>query len=201
MTLTAALTLALTGMTYMSNRSEPVHKPAIRVWVSSAHQPPVKGDCPAVQRAIGFYRRAYTASRTAMGLPSAPPRAWYPCDAARRRAVQWRTRAHKAARELARWKRDNYQWWRWLPANWAALGACETGYGRRPGNWSHDSGQYVSAFGIARVNYALDAHRIGNLSWDETIARLGRLPTPREQLDAALSHYRTYGDGWGCPGP
>lgn len=157
--------------------------------------------CPAAQNAIGHYRRAYTASRSTMGLDGAPPRAWYPCAAARRRAAQWRDRAKQARLELARWTRDNYHWWLWLPSNWAALGACETGYGKRPGNWAHDSGQYVSAFGIQRHNYMLDAHRIGNLSWDETKARLGRLPTPREQYGAAVSHLNTYGDGWGCPGP
>lgn len=97
--------------------------------------------------------------------------------------------------------RSNFRWEEWLPDNWRRLGACETGYGQPPGNWSHDSGRFVSAFGIERRNYALDARRVGNLSWDTTRSRLGRLPTPREQYDAAVSHLETYGDGWGCPGP
>ena len=44
----------------------------------------------------------------------------------------------------------------------------------------------ATAFGIYRPGYADDAHRVGNLSWDETKQRLGRLPTPREQYEAAL---------------
>jgi len=114
---------------------------------------------------------------------------------------EWRARAAKARTRFKVWFRQEYAWWLWLPANWRHLGACETGYGREPGNWAWDSGSYVSAFGIYRSGYADDAHRIGNLSWDETISRLHRLPTPREQYDAGLSHYRANGDGWGCPGP
>lgn len=157
--------------------------------------------CAGARRAIRYYRNAYTKHRQAMGLVGAPPLVRYGCGATPRRAVEWRERARAARRALAVWTREQYAWQDWLPANWQALGACETGYGRRPGNWHHDSGQYVSAFGIERHNYALDAHRIGNLSWDETIRARGTVPTPREQYDAAVSHYRTYGDGWGCPGP
>ena len=179
----------------MSNQADAVHKPAITVWVSSAYQPPEH--CPGAQKAVGYYRRAYTASRTAMGLSGAPQRAWYRCDAARRRAVEWRDRAWQAKRELARWTRDQYAWQTWLPAKWVRVARCETGV-----NWSHDSGTYVSAFGIYRPGYADDAHRVGNLSWDETVRARGTVPTPREQFEAALSHYRAHGgfSGWGCRG-
>ena len=40
-----------------------------------------------------------------------------------------------------------YRWQVWLPDNWQRLGACETGYGKRPGNWNHHNSLYVSAFG------------------------------------------------------
>jgi len=185
----------------MSNQADAVHKPAITVGVSSAYQPPEH--CPGAQQAIGHYRRQYTKARSSMGLEGAPPRAWYPCPAAQRRASEWRARAHAAARELATWTRDNYAWWLWMTRGSKAyrVASCETGYGRDP-NWAHDSGTYVSAFGIFRPGYADDAHRIGNLSWDETISRYGRVPTPREQYEAMLSHQRAHGgwSGWGCRG-
>lgn len=159
--------------------------------------------CRATQKAIGFYRRKYTASRTAMGLPGAVPRQWYPCDAARRRAKVWRARAHVAALELAAWHRDQYAWWTWMPrgSKEYRVASCETGYGRDP-NWAHDSGTYVSAFGIYRAGYADDAHRVGNLGWDETIRRYGRIPSPREQYQAMMSHRAAHGgwSGWGCRG-
>ena len=167
---------------------------------SSAYQPPER--CVGAQKAIGYFRRAYTATRARMGLSGAVPRVWYGCQVARRRAVEWREKAAEARGELDRWIEYHYEWWKWLPDKWQRVGACETGYGKRPGNWTWDSGTYVSAFGIFRPGYADDAHRIGNLSWDETKRELGRLPTPREQYAAAMSHYRAHGgfSGWGCRG-
>ena len=117
-------------------------------------------------------------------------------------AKVFRAKAIAARHAFERWHAYHWDWRSWLPVVWQRLGACETGYGKRPGDWTWDSGQYVSAFGIYRPGYADDAHRIGQLSWDETIRKLHRLPTPREQFDAALSHYREHGgfDGWGCRG-
>ena len=110
-----------------------------------------------------------------------------------------RLKAYATRHRAEAWLERHWAWREWLPSNWLAVAICESGH--NPPNWSHDSGTYVSAFGIYRAGYVDDAHRIGNLSWDETIRELGRLPTPREQYDAALSHYREHGDGWGCPGP
>lgn len=107
-----------------------------------------------------------------------------------------RLKAYATRRAAVKWIAYQYGWRRWLPANWYALARCETAV-----RWDWDSGRYVSAFGIYRPAYADDAHRIGALSWDETIGRFGRVPTPRAQYDAALSHYAANGDGWGCPGP
>ena len=113
-----------------------------------------------------------------------------------------RRKAQAARIRYEAWWEYHWHWQAWLPDKWARLGACETGYGRWPGDWTWDSGQYVSAFGIYRPGYADDAHRIGALSWDETIRKLHRLPTPREQFKAALSHYRAHEgfSGWGCRG-
>jgi len=138
-----------------------------------------------------------------MGLAGAPARAWYPCKATRRRAVEWRDRAWQAKRAYSGWKRDNYHWWLFMPRGSKAyrVASCETGYGRDP-NFAHDSGTYVSAFGIYRPGYADDAHRVGNLSWDETLRQLGRIPTPLEQYQAMESHRAQHGgwSGWGCRG-
>ncbi len=83
-----------------------------------------------------------------------------------------------------------------MPANWQALGACETGYGRRPGNFNHANSSYVSAFGISRREYDADAAYFGTPPWNDR-----HPPTPRQQLAAARGHLARFGDGWGCPGP
>ncbi len=157
--------------------------------------------CRSAHRAIRFYVRRYTVNvsriRAAAHIPK--PAADGSCPVYL--AHLWQRKAYAMRVFVSEWLAYQFNWREWLPDNWRRLGACETGYGREPGSWSWDSGRYVSAFGIYRAGYADDAHRIGQLSWDETIQKLKRLPTPREQYLAALSHLRTYGDGWGCPGP
>lgn len=100
-----------------------------------------------------------------------------------------------AKRELAR----QWNWQAWLPANWYRVGSCETGYGGDP-NWRHANSSYVSAFGIQRGQaagqYDHDARKVGMPPWDDR-----NPPTPWQQYQTALSHYHSYGDGWGCPGP
>lgn len=153
--------------------------------------------CPDAQNAIGFYRRAYTASRNAMHLAGAVPRVWYPCAAAKRRATEWRDRAAVAREKLAAWKAYHYDWASWLPDKWQRIGACETGYGRRPGNWRHWNTGYEGAFGFAHS------------SWDGFVRsadpKAGPYPasaaqaTPRQQWEVALAIWRRYGfTGWGC---
>jgi hypothetical protein len=105
---------------------------------------------------------------------------------------------------VTRWLEYHYAWRKWMPAKHQRVCACETGHqgGTGPGGsrWDWDSGAYVSAYGIYRQGYNDDAHRIGNLGWDETIRKLGRYPTPREQMQAADSHRAAHGgwSGWGC---
>ena len=156
-------------------------------------------NCAAAYRGLHHYRAAHDGWRA---RAEAPGSSWVKprgCAEARYLAKVAQRKAAGARRAYARWHAYHWGWRRWLPANWLALGICESGH--NPPNWSHDSGTYVSAFGIYRPGYRDDAHRIGQLSWDETVRRLHRLPTPREQYEAALSHYRANGDGWGCPGP
>jgi hypothetical protein len=104
------------------------------------------------------------------------------------RALVWTKRELRQARREWEWS-----WRLWLPDKWARLGACETGYGRRPGNWRWDSGTHVSAFGITRANYAADARAAHMPQWD-------RHPSPWQQYRTALAHYRLHGgfSGWGC---
>lgn len=106
--------------------------------------------------------------------------------------AQSRVPAHKQS-----WQ---YKWEVWLPDNWQRVGACETGDGKRPGNWHHHNSSYVSAFGIQRGSrpgqYDHDARLVGMPPWNDA-----RPPTPWQQYRTALSHYHQYGDGWGCPGP
>ncbi len=155
--------------------------------------------CRSARKGLAFYRAAYRGWRARMGARLFPPIRSGSLLCPHYLALLWRTKARAARRAYERWYAWNYDWRSWLPANWLAVAICESGH--NPPNWKHDSGTYVSAFGIYRPGYRDDAHRIGKLSWDETLRRLKRYPTPRAQYQAALSHYRTHGDGWGCPGP
>lgn len=162
---------------------------------SATHTPPP--DCTDSQRAITYYRRAYTTHRQTMRATPAVPRVWYhTCEVVRRRAAQWRERATLARGQAIAWNNYHYNWRQWLPDNWARLGACETGYGRRPGNFRHANSRFVSAFGISRSIYDRDARHAGVPAWNDS-----QPPTPREQYEAAKGHYALFGDGWTCPGP
>lgn len=165
-------------------------------WISAAvYVKPDPPRCPAVNRAINFYRQAYRQNRSLMGLSGPVERRWWGCRSAAVRAVLWREKAAQARVAYKGWYRDQYAWWEWLPENWRRLGSCETGYGGPP-NFSHANGSFVSAFGISRVLYDSDAAYMGAPPWNDA-----NPPTPREQYLAALGHYRRFGDGWGCPGP
>ncbi len=95
----------------------------------------------------------------------------------------------------AAWVDYHYNWRSWLPANWKAVGTCETGYGGDP-NFKFANGSFVSAFGISRSIYDTDARMSGTPPWNDA-----NPPTPRQQYLAAAAHYQHFGDGWGCPGP
>jgi hypothetical protein len=103
-------------------------------------------------------------------------------------------KAYRARLAYQRWHAYHYEWRTWLPDKFARVGACETGYGRKPGSWTWDSGTYVSAFGIYRPAYAQFARLTGTPTWDEPGAR-----TPREQFIVASAIQARYGWGaWGC---
>lgn len=151
--------------------------------------------CAGSNRAIDYYRRVVRDTLERIGPVDLPARRWWGCESARRRAVEWRAKARRARTVVEKWLADQYAWERWLPDKFARVGACETGYGQRPGNWAHDSGTYVSAFGIIRSAYDDFSHRLGYPGWDEG----GR--TPRQQYEVAAAIEAAYGwSAWGCGG-
>jgi len=106
----------------------------------------------------------------------------------------FRAKAYTARKAYERWYVYQYHWWEWLPLNWQDLGACETGYGRRPGNFEHSNSRFTSAFGISWAEYDADAAYFGSPPWHVR-------HTPRDQYNAARGHLARFGDGWTCPGP
>lgn len=97
------------------------------------------------------------------------------------------------------WVAYHWDWPAWLPDKWQRIGACETGYGRRPGQWTWNSGTYQGAFGFYHG------------SWDAFVPRADPKAapypseayhaTPRQQYEVALAIWRAYGfSGWGCRG-
>ena len=78
-----------------------------------------------------------------------------------------------------------------MPDKWQRIGACETGYGRRPGDFHWNSGPYQGAFGFAVSSW--DAFRLPGYPSEAYLA------TPRQQYEVALAIWRRYGfSGWGC---
>ena len=87
-----------------------------------------------------------------------------------------------------------YRWQVWLPDKWQRVGACETGYGKRPGNWQWNSGTYQGAFGFHYASW----DQFKPVSWWPHAAYLA---TPWQQYQTALAIHRRYGfSGWGCRG-
>lgn len=102
-------------------------------------------------------------------------------------------KAYGLRRAHARWVEYHWHWWKWLPDKWQRIGACETGYGKRPGQWTWNSGRFQGAFGFY---YG---------TWDQYKPRgapsEAYLATPRQQYEAALNVAGVHGYGaWGCGG-
>jgi hypothetical protein len=162
--------------------------------------------CPDARAALRFYRAKVTEHRAKMGAgrvgtgttikTPARPRKPRSCADARYLVSVWKVRARAAREALKRWE-YHYAWWKWLPDKWQRIGACETGYGRRPGNWRHSNSSYEGAFGFAKSSWdgfkgAADP-KAGPYPADAWMA------TPRQQYEVALAIFRRYGfSGWGC---
>lgn len=193
----------------LSSRSELERTPRKPRFVIGSAAYVVWGErCRAARKAVVYYRAKTWSSQRARGVALSdrtPVVRGKTCRWAKHAARIWRARSRAAYTALRVWQYD-YAWWLWMPAKHQRVAACETGHqgGDGPGGsrWDWDSVLYVSAFGIYRAGYDDDAHRVGNLGWDETLRKLGRYPTPREQMQAADSHRAAHGgwSGWGCRG-
>jgi hypothetical protein len=94
---------------------------------------------------------------------------------------------HRVGNQAWQWK-----WQTWLPDKWQRIGACETGYGKRPGRWDWNSGTYQGAFGFAVSSW----DQFKPVAWWPSEAHLA---TPWQQYQTALEIWRRYGfSGWGC---
>lgn len=156
--------------------------------------------CPGIRQGVIFYRGRYLFWRKKMELTA--PVSFVKvgsCANARFLLGVARAQAQAARTRFERWWSYHYDWPSWLPSKWQRIGACETGYGTRPGNWRHSNSAYEGAFGFAKS------------SWDAFKRRAdpkaGPYPedawqaTPRQQYEVALAIWRAYGfSGWGCRG-
>jgi hypothetical protein len=135
MTAVLVSTIGLTGLIGIAADDDPTPQaPVVRA--SSAGPVTAREVCPGAQKAIGHYRRSYAASRSTMGLSLPVARVWYrDCDAVRRRAVEWRTRAQIEQAVLADWNSTVGRVVRRLDAGtpMAGLGAILEAEGRRYG--------------------------------------------------------------------
>jgi len=155
-------------------------------------------NCPGVRKALRFYTKRWqhwTALRTGAGREMRTRVATCPRYLLKIRKLK----AAAAHREWNRYFRYHYAWSEWLPDKWQRIGACETGYGRRPGNFRHQNSRYGGAFGFALSSWTAfvpyadpKAGPYPSLPW---------LGTPRQQYEVALAIWRRYGfSGWGCRG-
>jgi hypothetical protein len=135
-------------------------------------------------------------SVTPWALPRSPAyRAWV--------LNRWTLRL-KTCRAALREQVRQWNWQAWLPGyrvkgplDWYGVGRCETGGGGDP-NWFHANSSFVSAFGISVREYDNDAAYMGVRPW---YVKGQPPPSPWEQYQAAVGHYKRFGDGWSCPGP
>ena len=138
-----------------------------------------RGNCPSARKAVKFYagRIAYWRSKMgAVSLRSARYQQARGCPRYLSHVLQ--RKAHAAHKAFIRWQRDEWNWQRWLPRLWYAIGMCETHL-----DWHFDSGTYVSAFGIIRSAFP---------GWNGN-------NSPREQYRVALGIAGRYGlNAWGC---
>jgi len=158
----------------------------------------------SAHKAVRFYRAAVNRwrAKTGAGVTTSgrrPVKGGSRATCPRYLAHVLQRKAFQARRKHERWHAYHYAWRTWLPDKWQRIGACETGYGRRPGDWRWNSGTYQGAFGFY---YG---------SWDAFVPRADRKAgpypseaynaTPRQQYEVALAIWRAYGfSGWGCRG-
>ena len=109
------------------------------------------------------------------------------------RAVRfWRAKAHANRLRYEHWAYE-YDWRSWMPAKWQRIGACETGYGKRPGDFRWNSGTYQGFVGFFYGTW--DAYKPRGFPAEAYQA------TPRQQWIVAERVRAAVGYGaWGCGG-
>ena len=153
----------------------------------------LQGRCSNAQRAVRYYSRRLNEWRAKMdqsALPSEKPRT---CARARYLADRLRVKARAARLAFARWRHHEYAWWDWMSDKFQRIGACETGYGKKPGNFHWNSGTYQGFAGFYFGTW--DAYKPKGAPSEAYLA------TPREQYECALNVLARHGYGaWGCGG-
>lgn len=152
--------------------------------------------CRSVERAIKFYRSKVWYYQGQLGQKKLstyyPERKPHACAYKRFVAQSWKGMAREYRVAWNEWKYQ-YAWWLWLPDKWQRIGACETGYGKRPGQWTWNSGIYQGAFGFYHGTW--DQYKPAGAPSEAYLA------TPRQQYQAAENVKNAVGYGaWGCGG-
>lgn len=149
--------------------------------------------CKPAAKAIRFYSARTHYWQARRGGQLAERIKWPTCSWARYAAEEWQARATAAKRKYVAWVAYHWHWWKWLPDKWARIGACETGYGTKPGVWTWNSGRFQGAFGFYYGTW--DQYRPAGAPSEAYLA------TPRQQYQAALNVAAVHGYGaWGCGG-
>lgn len=153
-------------------------------------------NCNSAEKAIIYYRKAVWKYQDKLGENRLstyhPEYKRNACAYKRFVAKNWQGIARAYHEKYARWE-YHYAWWKWLPDKWQRIGACETGYGKRPGQWTWNSGAYQGAFGFATSTW--DAYKPAGAPSEAYLA------TPRQQYQTALNVKADVGYGaWGCGG-
>lgn len=149
--------------------------------------------CSDAEKAIVYYRSQTWKYQALLGESKSktnhPEKRKNACGYKRWSAHKWQAKANKTQAHYE----YHYAWWEWLPAKWARIGGCETGYGKPPGQWTWNSGRYQGAFGFYYGTW--DAYKPAGAPSEAYLA------TPRQQYQAALNVYADHGYGaWGCGG-
>lgn len=159
--------------------------PHIQARESTASPRVAPEKCPSAKRAVRYYQRRLSFWRSKMGAPQprfSPPRAG---GCPRYLAAILQRKARVAHKTYEKWSYQ-WEWRRWLPRLWYAIGMCETQL-----NWQHNSGTYQGAFGFWYGTW--DSYKPHGAPSEAYLA------TPREQYQAALNVAARVGLGaWGC---
>ena len=156
---------------------------------------PHKPKCKSAEGGIVYYRSKVWKYQDKLGqgrnTTNYPERKHGACAYKRYAARNWREVARRYKINYDRYLYQ-YAWWLWLPDKWQRIGACETGYGKKPGNWKWNSGTYQGAFGFAVSTW--DQYKPSGAPSEAYLA------TPRQQYQTALNVVAGTGglSGWGC---